>query len=101
MSNATTFGLRVIETEQTIPEQKDNSTRRVKNTQEQRMDLKNDMDNEKSQKGKGSTEHSNKTPETQPERFPVMQINNNPKNLQLNHTTQSRMRMTRLKPVYR
>ncbi|EIC9979420.1 hypothetical protein LA055_003728 [Escherichia coli] len=30
MSNATTFGLRVIETEQTIPEQKDNSTRRVK-----------------------------------------------------------------------
>ncbi|WP_447355192.1 hypothetical protein [Escherichia coli] len=47
------------------------------------------MDNEKSQKGKGSTEHSNKTPETQPERFLVMQINNNPKTYslitQLNH----------------
>ncbi|EQA2664108.1 hypothetical protein ODR30_27940, partial [Escherichia coli] len=51
--------------------------------------FKNDMDNEKSQKGKGSTEHSNKTPETQPERFLVMQINNNPKTYslitQLNH----------------
>ncbi|WP_241224565.1 hypothetical protein [Escherichia coli] len=41
------------------------------------------MDNEKSQKGKGSTEHSNKTPETQPERFLVMQINNNTKTYSL------------------
>ena len=41
--------------------------------------FKNDMDDEKSQKGKGSTEHSNKTPETQPERFLAMQINNNTK----------------------
>ncbi len=52
------------------------------------------MDNEKSQKGKGSTEHSNKTPETQPERFLVMQINNNPKTYslitQLNHRAEQR-----------
>lgn len=59
------------------------------------------MDNEKSQKGKGSTEHSNKTPETQPERFLGNANQQQPQNLQLNHTTQSRMRMTRLKPVYR
>ncbi|EEU9149860.1 TPA: hypothetical protein ACIYMC_005345 [Escherichia coli] len=51
--------------------------------------FKNDMDDEKSLKGKGSTEHSNKTPETQPERFLAMQINNNTKTYslitQLNH----------------
>ncbi|WP_157731987.1 hypothetical protein [Escherichia coli] len=51
--------------------------------------FKNDMDNEKSLKGKGATEHSNKTPEMQPERFLAMQINNNAKTYslitQLNH----------------
>ncbi|EFJ3314761.1 hypothetical protein G5I73_004998 [Escherichia coli] len=49
--------------------------------------FKNDMGDEKTQKGKGSTEHSNKTPKTQAERFRAMQINNNAKNLQLNHIT--------------
>lgn len=52
------------------------------------MDLKRHGQREKSE-GKGSTEHSNKTPETQPERFTVMQINNNAKTYslitQLNH----------------
>ncbi|HCQ2896596.1 TPA: hypothetical protein OHP32_004461 [Escherichia coli] len=79
----------MIETEQTIPEQKDNSTRRVKTLKNSMNGFKNDMDDEKSLKGKGSTEHSNKTPETQPERFLVMQINNNAKTYslitQLNH----------------
>ncbi|CAD5881218.1 TPA: hypothetical protein ACWXO9_000677 [Escherichia coli] len=31
--------------------------------------FKNDMDDEKSQKGNGSTERANKTPKTQSERF--------------------------------
>ncbi len=52
------------------------------------------MDDEKSLKGKGSTEHSNKTPETQPERFLAMQINNNTKTYslttQLNHRAEQR-----------
>nr|WP_187601040.1 hypothetical protein [Escherichia coli] len=56
--------------------------------------FKNDMDDEKSQKGKGSTKHSNKTPETQPERFLAMQINNNTKTYslttQLNHRAEQR-----------
>ncbi|EEJ48222.1 hypothetical protein GNX72_21705 [Escherichia coli] len=56
--------------------------------------FKNDMDDEKSQKGKGSTKHSNKTPKTQPERFLAMQINNNAKTYslttQLNHRAEQR-----------
>ncbi|EFJ6794405.1 hypothetical protein A2F76_001925 [Escherichia coli] len=60
--------------------------------------FKNDMDDEKSLKGKGATEHSNKTPEMQPERFLAMQINNNAKTYslitQLNHTTQSHNSIT-------
>ncbi|BEC97695.1 hypothetical protein PCS78_22020 [Escherichia coli] len=52
-------------------------------------EFKNDMDDEKSQKGNGSTERANKTPKTQSERFRAMQINNNDKTYslitQLNH----------------
>ncbi|GAB1018249.1 hypothetical protein MZ16F95_50480 [Escherichia coli] len=79
----------MIETEQTIPEQKDNPAHSSKTRNNSMNGFKNDMDDEKSLKGKGSTEHSNKTPETQPERFLVMQINNNAKTYslitQLNH----------------
>ncbi|HFO2510021.1 TPA: hypothetical protein ACHG6M_004905 [Escherichia coli] len=79
----------MIETEQTIPERKDNPAHSSKTRNNSMNGFKNDMDNEKSQKGKGSTEHSNKTPEMQPERFLAMQINNNAKTYslitQLNH----------------
>ncbi|MDC9134758.1 hypothetical protein PSJ72_23780 [Escherichia coli] len=91
----------MIETEQTIPERKDNPAHSSKIRNNSMNGFKNDMDDEKSLKGKGATEHSNKTPEMQPERFLGNANQQQRQNLQLNHTTQSRMRMTRLKPVYR
>ena len=56
--------------------------------------FKNDMDDEKSQKGNGSTERANKTPKTQSERFLALWINNNTKTYslttQLNHRAEQR-----------
>ncbi|EOD1775837.1 hypothetical protein ACJGZ9_004252 [Escherichia coli] len=83
----------MIETEQTIPERKDNPAHSSKIRNNSMNGFKNDMDDEKSLKGKGATEHSNKTPEMQPEMQPecflAMQINNNAKTYslitQLNH----------------
>ncbi|MFS3285323.1 hypothetical protein ACK6VE_26020 [Escherichia coli] len=59
----------MIETEQTIPERKDNPAHSSKIRNNSMNGFKNDMDDEKSLKGKGATEHSNKTPKTQSERF--------------------------------
>ncbi|ELT3661777.1 hypothetical protein NEL77_22585 [Escherichia coli] len=59
----------MIETEQTIPERKDNPAHSSKTRNNSMNGFKNDMDDEKSLKGKGSTERANKTPKTQSERF--------------------------------
>ncbi|HAP0140120.1 TPA: hypothetical protein IRQ32_004217 [Escherichia coli] len=59
----------MIETEQTIPERKDNPTRKVKTRNNSMNGFENNMDDEKSQKGNGSTERANKTSKTQSERF--------------------------------
>ncbi|MGC0623387.1 hypothetical protein [Escherichia coli] len=59
----------MTETEKTIPERKDNPAHDSKTRNNSMNGLKNDMDDEKSQKGNGSTERANKTPKTQSERF--------------------------------
>lgn len=59
------------------------------------------MDDEKNQKGNGSTERANKTSKTQSERFLAMQINNNTKTYSLTKSLNHRCEMARLKPVYR
>ncbi|MED0552831.1 hypothetical protein RCM51_01755, partial [Escherichia coli] len=57
----------LIETEQTIPERRENPERKVKTRNNSMNEFKNDMVDEKSQKGNGSTERANKTPKTQSE----------------------------------
>ncbi|EHO4033413.1 hypothetical protein ACIYAA_002227 [Escherichia coli] len=59
----------MIETEQTIPERKDNPAHSSKTRNNSMNGFKNDMDDEKSQKRNVSTERANKTPKTQSERF--------------------------------